>query len=390
MNEVVKTSESIIVEAKRKAEICVLFYPPYYATELERPVSGECELLFTPSSIRRPAYFDGLLKALLVLNIDYDMADLSTTSSADLSKYKQVWAFCTDEMNAADQQTIVDYASEGGNIVLFPYLPDREMSNNLCTIIRGALKVSPSGKEIIDSPLIDIYEHKDIKCANPLIVYSPDNLTNAEIIARTLNGSICGFEKSLEKGSVIHLGTWIGFDTEGQKPVYETILKKSGAKLRQSSSGNENIAVRERFTSKNSAILFVGNYYNEDHVGKVSYTHPENGEQMSIPYVKNEMLWPSLYGVLSPLCLEIRKGIKILHCTSDILNISKTEGKVEMTLFGNRDLHGEIVFDGTNINEIKSAIIGSVVLKMQNDGKRIAFTYEHKHNQDFVLVISIV
>ncbi len=36
MNQIIKTSESIILNAKRKAEVCVLFYPPYYATELER------------------------------------------------------------------------------------------------------------------------------------------------------------------------------------------------------------------------------------------------------------------------------------------------------------------------------------------------------------------
>ena len=42
MNKIVKTSESLIVEAKRKAEVCVLFYPPYYATELERPETGAC------------------------------------------------------------------------------------------------------------------------------------------------------------------------------------------------------------------------------------------------------------------------------------------------------------------------------------------------------------
>ena len=95
------------------------------------------------------------------------MADLSKASAASLEKYRQVWAFSTDEMNAADQKTIVDYVSAGGNVVIFPYLPDREMSQRPCTIIRDALSVYPSGKEIIDSPLIDIFDMKDIKCANP-------------------------------------------------------------------------------------------------------------------------------------------------------------------------------------------------------------------------------
>ena len=79
-------------------------------------------------------------------------------------------------MNAADQQTIVDYIRAGGNAVIFPYLPDREMSQKPCTVIRDALSVSPSGKEIIDSPLIDIFDLKDIKCANPQIIYSEESL----------------------------------------------------------------------------------------------------------------------------------------------------------------------------------------------------------------------
>ena len=180
----------------------------------------------------------------------------------------------------------------------------------------------PSGKEIIDSPLIDIFDLKDIKCANPQITYSEESLSGAEIIARTLQGTACGFAKALGRGSLIHLGTWIGFDTEGHKPVYEALLKRSGAKLRQASAGNENIAVRERFTEDNAAVLFVGNYYNEEQTGKVAYTHPETGETITIPYAQDEMLWPALYGVLTPVCLEVADGLKILHSTSDILGVA--------------------------------------------------------------------
>jgi beta-galactosidase len=62
MSKLIKTIEPVILDAKRKAEICVLFYPPYYATELERPETGASSLQFVPAAIRRPAWFDGLLK----------------------------------------------------------------------------------------------------------------------------------------------------------------------------------------------------------------------------------------------------------------------------------------------------------------------------------------
>jgi len=387
MSRVVSTSERVIVAAKRKAEICVAFYPPYYATELERPVDGACELEFTPSAIRRPAYFDGLLKALQVLNIDYDMVDLSRARLEPLGQYKQLWAFTTDELNAREQQIIVDYAKAGGHAVLFPFLPDREMSQQSCTIIRDALAVSPSGHEITDSPLIDVVGLKDVKCANPQITYTEQSLAGAEIIARTVHGTACGFTKALGRGSVAHLGTWIGFDTEGHKPVYEAILRSSGAKLRHASADSVNITVRERFTDDNSAVLFVGNYYNEEQQGRVTYTHPESGEAITIPYAQNKMLWPPLYGVLTPLCLEVSDGLKILHSTSDILGVTHRAGQLEIVLHGDRDLPGEIVFEGSKVKKIKSATIGDEAVKIVSDDRRTALVYGHKHQKEMILSI---
>jgi beta-galactosidase len=379
MSGVVKTSEKIILEAQRKAEICVLFYPPYYATELERPESGTSGLSFNYAAIRRPAYYDGLLKVLQVLNIDYDMADLRQSSPSALSKYKQVWLFSTDEMNSADQAVIVDYARNGGQAVIFPNLPDREMSQKPCTLIRDAISAYPSGNETIDSPLVDIMGLNDIKCANPQVVYNESSLQGAEVIARTIRGTACGFEKGLGKGKILHLGTWLGFDTEGHKPVYEAVLQRSGARLRNTGSDNENIVVRERFTKDGSAMLFIANYYNEEQSGKVVYTHPESGEAISIPYSQELLTWPALYGVLTPICLEIADGFKILHCTSDILEIEKSDDLIEIKLFGDRDLEGEIVFEGEQVKRIKTASLNGLELKMRIEDHRVILNYMHQH-----------
>lgn len=390
MSKIVRTSENLIVEAKRKAEVCVVFYPPYYATELERPETGASGLQYNPSAIRRPAYFDGLLKALQVLNIDYDLVDLCQAIAETLGKYKQVWAFSTDEMNAKDQQTLVDYTKAGGQLIIFPCLPDREMTQKPCAIIREAISVEPSGTETIDSPLIDIYNLKDIKCANPQIIYDGQSLAGAEIIARTIRGSACGFAKTLGSGSVIHLGTWIGFDTESHKAVYEAILRKSGSTLRQASSSNGNIAVRERFSAHQTAVLFIGNYYNEEQEGKITYTHPESGEAINIPYSQDGLLLPALYGILTPVCMEVAEGIKILHSTLDILGVARNNGQLEITLYGDRDLAGEIIFEGPKVDRIQSATMCGGPAKMVRDGKRAAFTYNPKHKEEIILNIEIL
>ena len=105
-------------------------------------------------------------------------------------------------------------------------------------------------------------------------------------------------------------------------------------------------------------MLFVANYYNEEQTGKVTYTHPESGEAITIPYLKDEMLWPALYGILSPVCMEISAGLKILHSTSDILDIEEANGKLNITLYGDRDLAGEIVFEGPAVKKISISNYG--------------------------------
>lgn len=388
MNRIIKTSESLIVEAKRRAEVCVLFYPPYYATELERPETGNSDLTFNASAIRRPAYFDGLLKVLQLLNIDYDMLDLTRSNAKCLLSYKQIWCFSTDEMNAEDQLSLLSFARNGGSLVIFPCLPDREMSQQPCTLLRDALGVQPTGSEIIDSPLVDVFLLKDIKCANPQLVYQ--NLPeHAQVVATTLQGSACGFSLPFEKGNILHLGFWLGFDTEGHKPVYETILQQSGAKLRQAFSSNEFLVVRERFTERGQALLFVGNYYNEAHRGKVTYTHPSSGELINIPFAGNEICWPALYGVLTPVCLEMLEGLNIQHCTSDILEITANENTVSVILHGDRDLAGEMVLEGEKTHQIQKASLDSKPLNLTIAGQRIILSYQHGHQKQMRLVLTL-
>lgn len=389
MSRMVDFMENLIVEARRRAEICVLFYPPYYATELERPETGGSELSFVSSLIRRPAYFDGLLKVLQVLNIDFDMADLSQVEVDELEKYKQVWAFATDEMDAREQQVLVNYTEAGGHLVLFPHLPDREMSQKPCTILRNAIAIEPAGKFVIDSPLIDVPGFRDIKCANPQMVFDENALKDAEIIARTLSDAPCGFEKSLGKGKMLHLGTWLGFDTEGHKPVYKALLEKSGAKLSNAFANNDNLSVRQRFTQQKSSILFVGNYYNEEQIGNVTYLHPKTGEQINMPIAGENIIWPPLYGILSPVCRELFIGLEILHCTSDVLSVVVEDGLIEITLFGERDLLGELVFEGVQVERIIKASLNEEELDSILVQGRYVLNYKHDHQQEMVLKIKL-
>ena len=108
-----------------------------------------------------------------------------------------------------------------------------------------------------------------------------------------------------------------------------------------------------------------------------------------MPYTRDEILWPALYGLLTPVCLEVSDGFKILHSTSDILGIARVDGQIEITLHGDRDLAGEIVFEGVKVDRIESATLNGENVKMVRDGKRVAFVYNHLHMVEMILTIRI-
>ncbi len=389
MSKIIRTHESLFVRSERKAEVCVLFYPPYYTSELERPEQGGSELQFVPAAIRKQAYFDGLLKVLQVLNIDYDMADLTKVSHKDLDTYKQVWAFSTDEMNAREQQVLVDYVSAGGNMMIFPHLPDRELSQQPCTILRDALQIQPSGKETIDSPLIDVMGLKDIKCANPQITYDAASVEKKDVIATTLSGKVCGFARQLKDGEVIHLGTWLGFDTEGHKPVYMALLNRLGDNLRKATSTNDNIMVRQRFTPDGNAVLFAGNYFHEEQTASLTYTHPGTGETISFPYLADKCDFPPLYAFISPVNIELTERIHLLHCSSDLLSIETKDNEVIIQLTGDLDMPGELVLEGIHKDRKTEVTLDGEELKGTNHNNRLIFNYNHLHKKEMLLGIKI-
>lgn len=377
-NRLISTIEQLVLQSERRSEICVLFYPPYYATELERPETGASDLNFVPAAIRRSAWFDGLLKALQLLNVDYDMADLSRTSAQALSKYRQVYAFCTDEMDARDQMVLIDYARLGGQLVIFPSLPERDLHQQRCTLLSDALNIRPAGKESIDSPLIDLLHLSDIKCANPQIIYNQEDIANEAVLARTLSGAVCGWQKPLDQGSVVHLGTWLGFDTEGHLPAYKALLDLSDARQQQALA-TPFLTARQRFSPDGQGLLFIANYYNEEQSGKLSYTHPATGETIALPYSGNELTWPPLYAVLSPVNMMLVKGLNLLHTTSDLLQVSVSAHRIQLTITGDRDLMGELVLEGGLVNQVVHLYIDEQPLDFELHSGRIVIHYQHPH-----------
>ncbi|MBI9020905.1 MAG: beta-galactosidase [Verrucomicrobia bacterium] len=382
-SKLIKTLEPIVVKAERRADVCVLFSPAHYATELERPVGENAALQFDAVGLRKPAYFDGLLRALQVMNVDYDMLDLSKCTSDQLATYKQVWSFTDDRMDGADQQKLVDYTDAGGALTIFPTLPSYDLMLQPCTVLRDWLGIETMEAHFVVSPLFQLFDQKDVKCANPQMVFAEGEIADATVVGKTLSGKPCAIEKTRGSGKVLIMGTWLGYDTEGHITSYANLLEWSKATLRQTTASHACIAVRERFTEDGQAMVFAGNYFNEPFMGSVTYTHPATGLSVEIPYNGEDIEWPGLYAMLTPVNQELAKGVTLLHTTSDLLGCEPLDNGLLLRVVGDRDLVGELALEGA----VQAIELDGAPLALNHDGDRVWVRYEHRRDTEHQLHI---
>lgn len=295
IGNLIKQNEERILNAERRATLGVTLYKPYYQTELLRLADLEgCGLRHNPKLASNFIYFNGLLKASQLLNIDFDMHDLELANVDELLRYKQLWAFCLDFMDEESQRKLLEYAECGGHLIVFPMLPRLDLRMRRCTILMDELAIKEEGVASFVFPKIDLLGMRDIHTANPITLFKRNSqLTahNSKLIATLPDGRCCGLMKRFGKGSVLVLGAGIGHEIREHIEAYKKLFLLDGIKP-NAYSDNENIVVTERF-GKDYAMLFIANYHRVPKQGKVFYLDPITNKRRIYPARGNLKLNPT-------------------------------------------------------------------------------------------------
>ena len=79
-------------------------------------------------------FFDGLARLVQLNNINFDMTDLKKALVSDLLKKKSLILFSLGFLDEESQYKLADYVKHGGNLIINPYLPDKNllMKRNRC------------------------------------------------------------------------------------------------------------------------------------------------------------------------------------------------------------------------------------------------------------------
>ena len=378
----IKTFQDDLALAKKKSKICILFYQRYYATELAKIISkNKCDINFNHISIRRSAFFDGLLKALQILNIDFDILDAEVCAKEDLENYDQAWMFSCDIMGSDVQQKLVDYVNDGGKLAIYPTLPKYDLEMNPCSILKDAVGNPKETLVYLDSPKLKVLDNKDISVANPVVQYSGVTVSRCHGVTEELtldsglathDSRLYGFLKDVGKGKMLVLGFYMGYGIEEHKKAYWDLLNKLAPVNKLADRTKDRLVVKQSFAN-DSGFLFVGNYYNELEKDKIYYTHPVTNKKVLFPLSGDDMSIPGIYGFVSPISKKIGKNIKLLHTTSDIISINKIKKGIEIIIKGHHEQTGEMAFEGS----FEKISIDDKNLNINSNGAYFYVSYRH-------------
>lgn len=366
---------NLLVGAKPDSDVALLFYRPYYYTELTHYYDLEkMGLKYDPKGIRDDIFFEGIAKALTLLNCNYDLVDLQSCNSKELSKYKQVWVTSLEYMDADSQRSLSQYVLNGGHLVILPCVPRYDLSFKPCEILKDALKLGEQRVIRPRTPKIEFLDLREISVINPIQVF---NEAGAQPVALLEDGSVCGIIKRIGSGNCFILGTAFGYSVEEHLQAYARILKMEAINEIVKST-NEKFIVQELF-GLGYGFLFIANYYRTFESGFLTFTHPAIKTEVKMPQ-SMELTLPPLSALLIPLNVPIQGSVsRIQYATSQILSAFEKGGSIYMELHGAPRSSGEVVValkakpkqvfaDGKKVDFVYRAGEARIIFKHSDEG----------------------
>jgi beta-galactosidase len=248
-----------------KANVCAGMYKPYFNTELttsqllkERRMHVETlGLYLDPRYVREEVFFNGLLRGLQTININYDIRDLETVTLDELLRYTQLWVTTTEFMDAMTQAALANYVKAGGHLVIYPAIPTLDNYLNPCTVLRDELHLrvtkSDSPNKIRAFGIDDVYTAMREK--------QTFEVMDEEVVATTAGGDACGIRKRAGQGWVVAFGFVFGYSTDDHLRLYEKVLDLDAIE-RDVDVSDPDIQFVLRRGQKHS-FLFLLNYHNQ-------------------------------------------------------------------------------------------------------------------------------
>ncbi len=127
------------LQAEPFCDIALGFYAPYnYFAVYQRWGKQDESYLRSifATAIGANDYLQDFMKQFILNDIDHDVINVQNCSEQDLAKHKLVIVLAQQIMDSATQTKLIRYLEGGGKLILFPNLPEIDLSMQAASILR--------------------------------------------------------------------------------------------------------------------------------------------------------------------------------------------------------------------------------------------------------------
>jgi len=297
------------------------FYPDYYGVNYKG--SKNRTFFETFQKDLNQYFYNGLAKGLCYNNISFNAVNVEE-NEIDPDQTPTLWMLSLKRMAEDVQEKLRHYVDKGGQLLLYPQVPEENLVGEPCDILKQALKIDQI-KETID--FVELGEITSIEC-DRIEYYT----TSGEPFAKTNKGYTCGFSQVHGNGKIFVLGAHITLNFNYKKDVFLTLAKLAGIRPFVEATQDINASVRQL----NTGGYFI-HLHNFDHYDK----YPEIKINERAIYQEGCIKVPALKGLVLPYNLSIDDHMKIVSTTAEITEVKK--GHRVKTIVVDRKLSEETI-----------------------------------------------
>jgi beta-galactosidase len=361
-----------VTAARRKAGTGVVFYWPYWQTELFYPLFERKTLIdpaglgidFDMKQYREAVLVDTWIKFLDRSNVSYDIVDLQAASRESLSSYEKLIVLTLPFMDGESQEKLAGYVKDGGSLFFGPSIPRWDLSFEACDTLGKALGVEKGDR--IEEAKIDVPGCSYVACMAH--AYSIESKGDQQVLAvSSKEKKPCCIRKSLGRGSFTWLSAVFSHATVEHAAIFNDLALKD-------LSGGRVVCSKPRVSasclySDAGSWLFAGNVHQEALESTISLPGLLDGE---IP-----VTLPPKASIFAPVNLPLPGGAgKIVYSTADVIEIISQDGKVIMDVYRERGSCSRVLLE-LSFRPAAVSLDGMAVAHSTDEKGRTLLSLEH-------------
>ncbi len=281
------------------------FLLDYFMTEVNNHFTQPATNILTHQ--REVVLCDFIARGLALTHRPFHALELSR-APLDPAQTPICWVMMEQQCPTAVQQKLLDYVTQGGNLVLIGRLCVEDFDQTPCTLLQTALGITHIASDAPFTPAtIHAFHYQDVPTS---FVQSYTGHFD-EIIATRPDGEVVGFIKRIGQGKILLFGAALAANTLDDLDIFHQIALKMDCQPLFELSEWVDARISE---SANGRFLYLNNYQEEEEVTAVTYQNAPlfSGHPVTIPPRR---------GLILPLEWQIRPGVLLHYITAEIIAV---------------------------------------------------------------------